>query len=419
MRGIYYGWPMLFLLSVAQVTSWGVLYYSFAVFLTPMRAEFGWSTATLTGAYSLALLLSGIAAVPVGRWLDRHGPRALMSLGSCVAFALVLAWAAVETLWTYYLVWAAIGVTMATVLYEPAFQVVAVWFRRTRARALTLLTFIGGFASVIYLPLANWLVNARGWREALVILAVIVLAGTLPIHAFALRRDPSAIGLAPDGEPSAEALPQTRVAPPGIAARYAMRDPAFWWLAAAFVLATLATMAITVHLIPYLVSAGYSPAFAAGAAGLIGALALPGRLIFTPLGAKVSRRYITVAIFLLQTLSLVVLALAGSRLAIFVFVALFGAGFGAITPARAALVADMYGAANYGSINGVLAMCITFARAVAPVGAGVLATSVGYTPMLWALVVASTLGTAAALKVRPTVPPVEERTSIATAAGAS
>ena len=59
---------MLFAVTSAQITFCGVLYHARIVFLDPMQREFDWSTATLTGAYSLALLVSGIAVVPVGRW---------------------------------------------------------------------------------------------------------------------------------------------------------------------------------------------------------------------------------------------------------------------------------------------------------------------------------------------------------------
>src|SRR5439155_26619820 len=140
LRGTYYGWPLLVALAVAETTSWGVLYYAFTVFLKPMQAEFGWSKTETTGAFSLCLAISGLAGVPAGRWLDRHGPRLLMTAGSIAAALLVLAWAAVQNLAMLYLVWAGIGVTMAAVLYEPAFVVVATWFRQRRGRALTVLT---------------------------------------------------------------------------------------------------------------------------------------------------------------------------------------------------------------------------------------------------------------------------------------
>jgi MFS family permease len=102
-----------------------VLYYAFSVFLVPMQEELGWSRAAMTGAFSLALLFSGWAGVPVGRWLDRYGPRALMTVGSLAATGLVLAWGAVTNLPAFYLIWAGTGITMAAVLYEPAFVVVA------------------------------------------------------------------------------------------------------------------------------------------------------------------------------------------------------------------------------------------------------------------------------------------------------
>src|SRR5919201_3662753 len=80
----YYGWVLVGALGVTETISWGVLYYAFSVFLQPMEADLGWSRAATTGAFSLALVLSGFAAIPVGRWLDRHGARLLMSAGSCV-----------------------------------------------------------------------------------------------------------------------------------------------------------------------------------------------------------------------------------------------------------------------------------------------------------------------------------------------
>jgi hypothetical protein len=73
-RGVYYGWGMVLALALTETTSWGILYYAFTVFLTPMQEELGWSRGAMTGAFSLAQLLSGLAGIPVGRWLDRHGP---------------------------------------------------------------------------------------------------------------------------------------------------------------------------------------------------------------------------------------------------------------------------------------------------------------------------------------------------------
>ncbi len=115
--GLYYGWVVAGTLAATETVSWRVLYYAFAVFLVPMQAELGWSTAALTGAYSLALLVSGLAAPIVGRWLDRHGPRALMTAGSIAGSALVLAWSRAQDLAAFYLIWAGVGLAMAATLY--------------------------------------------------------------------------------------------------------------------------------------------------------------------------------------------------------------------------------------------------------------------------------------------------------------
>ena len=395
--GVYYGWIMLPATALAQVTSWGILYYGFTVFLAPMGAETGWSPAALSGAFSLALAMSGLAAVPVGRWLDRHGPRLLMTCGSLAAALLLVAWSRVTDLRVFYLIWLGLGICLATVLYEPAFWLVATWFRRQRGRALTLLTFIGGFASVIYVPLTAWLVRTLGWREALLVLAAILAVGTIPIHALVLRVRPADLGLVPDGTTGTTATHASTAVPErSMTVGEALHGTAFWFLAVAFFLATLATGAVFVHLIPYLVGQGYDPGFAAWAVGLIGIMGLPGRLVFTPLGGYLPRRWVTAGIFALQTVALVVLLTVHSRAGVVAFVVLFGAGFGAITPARAALIGDLYGPAHYGRISSVLALFLTGSRALAPVGAGLLyALGGSYVPAFWALTVGSAIGTIA------------------------
>ena len=105
----------------------------------------------------------------------------------------------------------------------------------------------------------------------------------------------------------------------------------------------------------------------------------------------------------LQTASLLVLLLVPTTTGVVIFVILFGAGFGAITPARAALVSDLYGTANYGSINSIVSLCLTLSRAVAPVGADLLFTLLdSYTPVLWTTVVVSALASVAALRAKET-----------------
>jgi MFS family permease len=401
--GVRRGWVLVGTLAVTEITSYGVLGYAFSVFLLPMQHELGWSRTALTGAYSLAIILSGIAAVPVGRWLDRHGARALMTAGSCAATVLVLAWAHVTHLVAFYAIWAGIGLAMAAVLYEPAFAVIATWFRSQaeRTQALLALTVIAGFASVIYVPLAGWLVETHGWRDALVALAVLLGALTiLPSATLPGRRldHPGAATPAEDG-------------PAGGSLNQALRDQTLWWLAAAFFAATLATSTVTVHLVAYLREQGYSAGFAATWTGLIGAMSVSGRIVVTVLGRRWPLAVATAAIFGFQALAVAVLVGTHSRAAVVTFVVLFGIGVGLISLARATLVADFYGVAAYASINGVLALPVTIARAAAPVAAAALRTATGnYQPVMAAVALACvTAGVAMAqahqLRRRQATPP--------------
>ncbi|MFQ3648534.1 MAG: MFS transporter, partial [Anaerolinea sp.] len=195
----YYGWRIVGALAITQLVSWGILYYAFSVVLLPMQLDTGWDTAAITGAFSLGLVIGGVAALPIGRLLDRFGARQIMSLGSVASVLLVIAWSQVRTLTDLYIVWSLLGVSMACVLYEPAFAVIARWFQKRRAQALTAVTIGGGLASVVFVPLTNALVTAGGWREALVALAVVLALITIPLHVLVLRRHPSDLGLQVDG----------------------------------------------------------------------------------------------------------------------------------------------------------------------------------------------------------------------------
>jgi len=398
---VYYGWVMLGAISVTEVVSWGILYYAFAVFVAPMQAELGWSRVAITGAYSLALLCSGLAAVPVGRWLDQHGPRALMTTGSIVGSLLLLAWSQVEHLWIFYLIMAGIGMSTAAVLYEPAFAIVATWFRKRRGRALTVLTFFGAWASFIFIPLSNWLVVMFGWRFAVLTLAGILAVVTILPHALVLRHRPQDLGLLPDGA-AADTPTQAHAGADerSMSAHAALREAGFWWLTFAFAVSTFATVALTVHLIPYLVERGHTPAFAATVAGLFGLMSLAGRLIIGPLGDRYARRWVTAGLMGMQLAGLVVLAAAPTSAGALIYVALFGAGSGTLTIMRAALLAERYGPAHYGSINGALSLALTGARTLAPIGAGALAALLGgYPALLWILAGLSTAGVVALLRV--------------------
>ena len=373
-------WGIVGALSITETVSWGILSYAFAVFLLPMQRELGYSAAQLTGAFSLALLVSAVAGIAVGRHLDRCSPRAVMTLGSAAGAVLVLAWSQIHGLAAFYALWVGIGLVMAAVLYEPAFTVLAKWFPEPapRRRAMTAMTLAGALASFIFLPLAQTLIDGHGWRDALVVLALILAVVTVPLHAISLRQAPAAHASRHDSTPST-------------AAREVLRSMPFWLLSGAFFLATAAAIAFTVQGIPFLLERGYSPAFAAFSIGVIGVSQIPGRLLFAPVAERLPAPWGTVSLFLLIAAGLALIVAVDATVAVVAGLVLLGMGNGMATLARATVIADRYGAAAYGTIAGVAASATIGARAAAPVAAAAYATVAGYGALL------VTLGALAAL----------------------
>ena len=389
----YYGWYLAITLAVTETISWGIIYYSFSVFLTPMERDLGWSRADLTAGFSLMWLVAGAMAFPVGAWIDKHGPRKLMTVGSIGAALLVIAWSMVTTRTVFYLIWAGLGVCAAAVLYEPAFAVIAQWFQRRRSTALAVVTFAAGLASTIFLPLADALLREFDWRTAVLILGLFLACMTIPLHALMLRGRPADLGLQPDGVAISQDEPLKSL--PGVQFRDALRGRTFWLLTLSFGLISLSAAAIRVHFIPFLIETGIESSTAALATGGIGIMQVVGRVIFAPLDHRFSSRVIVIGVFGLQAVALSVLLMGQTGIIIGAFILLFGAAQGAVTLARPSILAELYGVAHYGRISSVMALFLTLAGTTAPLAASLLYDRAGhYQPVLWAVALLAVAATA-------------------------
>lgn len=366
--------PLIAALAITQTIGYGALYYAFAVFLVPIAADLHTSTTAVTGAFTASVLASAVLAVPFGRWLDRHGGRALMTGGSLLGTGLLVVWSQVDAVWQLYAVQIGIGVASAASLYEAAFAVIIAWHRpQQRSSALLALTVVAGFASTIFLPLTGWLVDQHGWRTAVLALAGIH-AITVPLHAIAVRRPPT---------PSDRPVPARRDS--GAAAvRAAIADRGFWLLAAGFTAHTTAISAYTVLLIAALVTWGHPPAFAATIAGLLGVLSVAGRLITTGLQRRYRTTTITAVVFAIQAAAALLLVQVGaSTVGAIVAVVGFGLGFGVATIAKPVILAERYDTRRYATLAGVLVAPMTLAKAGAPLAAAALHTATSsYSPVL-------------------------------------
>src|ERR1700694_1757383 len=207
-RRPFYGLSLVVGLGVTTIVSYGISQYLFGVLLVPIQNDLHWSRATISGAFSLGLVLYGFLGLAVGRLVDRYGARVLMSSGSILGAITLLLLSRASEVWQFYLLWGGLlAVAMALTLYSVTFVVVANWFQRRRGTAMAVLTVIGGLSSPIYIPFAGLLVARLGWRTALLVLGTTALVIALPIHALLVRRRPEDIRLLPgsDSLPAAHA----------------------------------------------------------------------------------------------------------------------------------------------------------------------------------------------------------------------
>jgi MFS family permease len=364
-------------IGFGQLVNWGVLYYAFGVLLVPVEESLGVARWLVAGAFSIALLVSAIAAPAVGRLADRgHGP-AVMQAGGFVASGLLILWAAVPTVLVTYLAWAGLGVCMAAILYEPVFTIVGRAFgdSESRLRAIATVTILGGLASTAFLPGTTYAVAELGWRGAVVALAAIVVVTTMLVSRlvfselrFSLRGLRDAIA----GGTSEAAKPEASLAR----------------VVAVFSLSSVVNSALASNIVAALIERQLSPARAAAIGGLFGVMQLPGRVLMTNRSFSPGPYHLLFASLVLQIAGLLALMADRSQWAMWLGVTTFAGGAGLTTLARPYLVLHIYGSNRAGLVNGVISRGQQLARAAGPVSAAALASAMdGYRTVFAAMAV--------------------------------
>ncbi|MEU6754838.1 MFS transporter [Streptomyces sp. NPDC046685] len=350
-------------LCATQITSWGIVYYAFPVLLSRITADTGWSTSATTAAFSLALLVSAAAGIPIGRILDRRGPHLVMTGGSILAVLATLAVASAPNLPVFFAAWTAAGVAMAATFYQPAFAALTRWWGTDRIRALTIVTLAGGLASTVFAPLTAVLAEQLSWRTTYAVLAVILAVITIPAHALTLRAPwppaPPAPPASDDGIPTARSRP-------------------FVLLAVTFTLSGFAMYAVVIGLVPLLQERGASTTAAAWALGLGGAGQTLGRTLYAGLSSRTSVTTRTTTLIALGGATTAALALVPGPIPLLVLLAvLAGVVRGNLTLLQATAVTDRWGTTHYGRLSALLGAPAHVAAALAPWAGAVLAGPLG------------------------------------------
>jgi MFS family permease len=381
---------VLAILCITQITSWGILYYAFPVLAPDISRATGWPTTAVVAALSGAQLVTAVAGIPVGRWLDRRGPRAVMTTGSMLGVLAVLAVATAQNLAWFIIAWAVAGAAMSGVLYPPAFAALTRWYGPRRISALTVLTLAGGLASTVFAPVTALLAAHLDWRHTYLVLALVLAAITIPLHAWGLK------GPWPEaGPPLAEHVEHSDP-------RRIARSGAFRVLVVALSLATFSAFAVVVNLVPLLTERGVSPGIAAVALGLGGAGQVLGRLGYGTLSRRTSVRARTAIILLATSLTTALMSILTSVVALIAAAIVAGMARGVFTLLQATAITDRWGAVHYGRLNGLMAAPMTITMALAPFAGAAFADVLGgYAHAFLVLAAVNTAAAALALASNP------------------
>ena len=377
-------------LSLAQLITWGSGFYGFALFMGPMEVALGMDRAQSSLAFSLALLGEGVMAFAVGRWVDQGHARRVMTLGSLAVGLCFVAHRWVDSVAGFYAVWSCMGLAWAATLYTPAFTVLTQRYGSAYRRAIITMTFLGGLASTVFIPLTAALVEHWGWRDALWVLAALNALVCAPLHAWWLRPSSShshslagAAVLVDHTSHHAQHEHRTWSAH--------LKQPAFWWLSVFVVLMMGTTAALPPHLVSLLREAGMSEAWAIAMPASIGVFQVVGRLTLYATEHRLPVHQGNLWLPALIPLGFAVLLWGyGQVWWSLLFVLLFGVGNGLLTIVRATAMTEYVSRLHTGSLNGLLGFPTALARALAPWVLGLLWSSQsGYT---WGLVCMCALG---------------------------
>ncbi len=355
-----------------------------------MERELGLSRVESSLAFSLALLAEGLMAYPVGRWIDRGYERAVMTGGSLLAGLCLFAHGWVASKAGLYAVWVGLGFAMAGVLYAPVFAVVTRRFPQDFRRAIITMTFLGGLASTVFIPLTASLIADFGWRHAMMALAALHVGVCAPLHGTLLRNAPR------------QRAPLTEThAHKGGALRQHLLSAPFLLIGVFVVLLMSATVALPAHMVSLLREHGLSEAWVVAIPASIGAIQVLGRLLLYFFERHFDLHLANRVIPCLIPLGLVALLAApwtGSAHGglVILFVVLWGIGNGMLTIVKGTAIAEYVDREHVASLNGALGLPLALARAAAPLGLGLLwSPEHGYAVGLGVLLCTSVLGVVA------------------------
>ena len=404
-KRFFYGYIVAAAGFAIWLIGWGTYTPCFSVFFKPLLAEFGWSRAETSLAYSLSFLVQAGLAIMMGWLTDRLGPRIVMTvLGSFLGVSYLLM-SQVSALWQFQINYALVGGIGISTLTVPVMVTVSRWFIKKRALMIGIVQAGNGVGGFIFPPFAGWLILAYGWRSAYAVFGIIALAGMI-IAGFFLRRDPRDVGQLPDGERALMAVEEKRSNPglreSGVSLREAIHTRPFWMIAGIYCSFGFCRATFLAHIPAHVQDLGFSLADGANILAVITGSSMFSRIGMGRVADRIGNRKGFMISFAVTTISLLWGLAAHDLWKLYLFAFLFGVGWGNQAVLRFSLTSEVFGIASLGLVMGILGVAESVAATFGSYFAGYIFDVFGsYRLVFWLGVGISSIGILLAWLLRP------------------
>lgn len=373
---VFYGWRIAAAAAGLQFIHAALFLQAFGAYVAVLSQEMGWSKTALAGGAVLHSMEGALLGPLLGWLLDRFGPRIMVQGGVVVFAAGFMLLSTIETVPGFYaaMTVVALGVTFCS--YFPLSVAIVRFFRRQRARALSVMS-LGLAGGGLVLPVLGWAMEWLGWRQTAFASGVLVLVIGFPL-ACVIRGDPAEVGTTVDGDEVPTPVEGAAVWPGEFSLSQALRTHAFWLISLGHGLALLVVASVNVHAISHMKEGlGYSLPQATGVITLMTLCQGLGIVLGASLGDRWKKHVVAAGCMLAHMVGLLLLTFASHPAMVVAFAVLHGVAWGLRGPFMQALRADYFGVRSIGMILGVSAAFVAIGQVSGPLVAGALADLTG------------------------------------------
>ena len=372
---IFYGWVVIGAGLLIAVISLGTR-SSFGVFFKSIESEFNLTRGATSGIFSVSMLLCCIVSILGGWASDRYGPKIVtFMMGSFLGISLILTSQSNST-WQLLITYGLLLSLGTGGIFPVLNSTASRWFHKKRGIALGITTSGTALGVIVIPPFATYFISHFDWRTAFLVLGVVAWLVIAPLSLL-LKRDPSDVGLLPDGEASEAAQDrvhnkENKPQLTDFSLSQAFRASQFWFLGFVWFFMALNTYLIFVHVVPYAVDTGISPMDAAVILSLVGGVSILGRIGVGKISDMIGRRAPAIACALLQAGAMLWLMCSRDLWMLYTFGIVYGFMWGGFNLVTTALIGDIFGMHSIGLIMGVINVGWALGAAAGPVMGGLL-----------------------------------------------